>query len=96
MSISTLLFQPTQAKQTWGQLHGSSLALALAEYCQQTSGIKLLIAQDNLSANQLQAELTFFLNSTSSQELLFFLIGKHYLMINFPHIRILFLNDCML
>ncbi|VEB35562.1 Transcription-repair coupling factor [Legionella sainthelensi] len=72
MSISTLLFQPTQAKQTWGQLHGSSLALALAEYCQQTSGIKLLIAQDNLSANQLQAELTFFLNSTSSQELLFF------------------------
>ncbi|KTD11082.1 Transcription-repair coupling factor [Legionella gratiana] len=72
MSISTLFFQPTQAKQIWGQLHGSSLALALAEYCQQTSGIKLLIAQDNLSANQLQAELTFFLNSTSSQELLFF------------------------
>ncbi|WP_454781151.1 transcription-repair coupling factor [Legionella sp. WA2022007384] len=72
MSIKTLLYKPTQAKQIWGQLHGSSLALALAEYCQQTPGIKLLIAQDNLSANQLQAELNFFLNTTTPQELLFF------------------------
>lgn len=72
MSINTLLYQPTKAKQIWGQLHGSSLALALAEYCQQTSGIKLLIAQDNLSANQLQEELNFFLNPNSPQELLFF------------------------
>ncbi len=72
MSIHTLLYKPTQAKQIWGQLHGSSLALALAEYCQQTPGIKLLIAQDNLSANQLQAELNFFLNPNSPQELLFF------------------------
>lgn len=72
MALSTLLFQPTQTKQTWGQLYGSSLALALAEYCQQTSGIKLLIAQDNLSANQLQEELSFFLNPTFPQELLFF------------------------
>lgn len=95
MSISTLLFQPTQAKQTWGQLHGSSLALALAEYCQQTSGIKLLIAQDNLSANQLQAELTFFLNSTSSQELLF-PDWETLPYDQFSHIRILFLKDYML
>ncbi|WP_454784065.1 transcription-repair coupling factor [Legionella sp. WA2024007413] len=72
MSNNTLLYQPTQAKQIWGQLHGSSLALALAEYCQQTPGIKLLIAQDNLSANQLQAELNFFLGANTSQELLFF------------------------
>ncbi|KTD68794.1 Transcription-repair coupling factor [Legionella steelei] len=72
MPINTLLYQSTQAKQIWGQLHGSSLALALAEYCQQTSGIKLLIAKDNLSANQLQAELNFFLNPNSPQELLFF------------------------
>ncbi|KTD40734.1 transcription-repair coupling factor [Legionella parisiensis] len=72
MSIKTLLYKPTQAKQIWGQLHGSSLALALAEYCQQTPGIKLLITQDNLSANQLQAELNFFLNSVSPQELLLF------------------------
>lgn len=70
MAINTLLYQPTQAKQIWGQLHGSSLPLALAEYCQQTPGIKVLITQDNLSANQLQSELNFFLNS--EQELLFF------------------------
>ena len=73
MSINTLLYQTTQVKQIWAQLHGSSLALALAEYCQKTPGIKLLIAQDNLSANQLQTELEFFLNpQDSSQELLFF------------------------
>jgi transcription-repair coupling factor (superfamily II helicase) len=70
MAINTLLYQPTQAKQIWSQLHGSSLPLALAEYCQQTPGIKVLITQDNLSANQLQSELNFFLNS--EQELLFF------------------------
>ncbi len=73
MTMNTLLYQPTQAKQIWAQLQGSSLPLALAEYCQQTPGIKLLIAQDNLSANQLQAELEFFLDQQHSpQELLFF------------------------
>ncbi|MFT4060644.1 MAG: transcription-repair coupling factor [Legionella sp.] len=73
MTINTLLYQATHAKQIWGQLHGSSLALALAEHCQQTPGIKLLIAQDNLRANQLQAELEFFLDPNHSpEELLFF------------------------
>lgn len=73
MAATTLLYQPTKPKQIWGQLYGSSLALALAEYCQQTSGVKVLIAQDNLSASQLQNELQFFLDPTQSpQELLFF------------------------
>lgn len=73
MSNTTLLFQPTQAKQIWGQLYGSSLALALAEYCQKTPGVKVFIAQDNLSASQLQNELQFFLNPDENpQELLFF------------------------
>lgn len=73
MNKDTLLYQATQKKQIWGQLHGSSLALALAEYCQKTPGIKLLIAQDNLSANQLQEELNFFLSPNHSpQEMLFF------------------------
>jgi transcription-repair coupling factor (superfamily II helicase) len=73
MEINTLLYQPTKKKQIWGQLYGSSLALALAEYCQHTSGIKVLIAQDNLSASQLQDELQFFLNQEQNpQELLFF------------------------
>lgn len=72
MAIKTLLHQPTQHKQIWGQLHGSSLALALAEYCQHTPGVKLIIARDNLSASQLQDELQFFLNPNNPQELLFF------------------------
>lgn len=48
-------------KQIWGQLHGCSLSLALAEFCQEKPGIKLLIAPDNLTANQLLSELAFFL-----------------------------------
>jgi transcription-repair coupling factor (superfamily II helicase) len=69
-----LLQHPTIAfKQTWGQLYGCSLPLALAEYCQQTKGIKLLVTPDNLSAGQLLSELNFFLNSEEQrQELLFF------------------------
>lgn len=60
-------------KQYWGQLHGSSLPLALAEYCEQKSGVKLLVAKDNLAATQLLAELQFFLSKeTLPQELLFF------------------------
>lgn len=73
MITNTLLYQPIQRKQIWGQLYGSSLPLALAEYCQNTAGIKLIIAQDNLRASQLQRELHFFLNTQkTSQELLFF------------------------
>ncbi len=73
MSISILKHPKIDKKQTWGQLHGCSLSLALAEYCQNQSGIKLLVAPDNLSANQLIAELQFFLeDSALEQELLFF------------------------
>jgi transcription-repair coupling factor (superfamily II helicase) len=68
-----LLYQPTQNKQFWGQLYGSSLSLALAEYCQKTPGTKLLITQDNLSANQLVEELAFFFDPQGAQqELLLF------------------------
>lgn len=71
--MNTILYQPTHTKQIWGQLHGSSLALALAEYCQNTPGVKILIAEDNLSASQLQDELPFFLNPEQTpQELLLF------------------------
>ncbi|MDP3704763.1 MAG: transcription-repair coupling factor [Legionellaceae bacterium] len=63
----------TATKQKWGQLYGSSLPLALAEYCQQKQGVKLLVAPDNLSAGQLLAELRFFLDDNKlSQELLLF------------------------
>lgn len=69
----TLLYQSTQNKSYWAQLYGSSLTLALAEYCQHTSGIKVLITQDSLSANQLLDELPFFFDpKAASQELLLF------------------------
>jgi transcription-repair coupling factor (superfamily II helicase) len=69
-----ILKQPKiTAKQSWGQLYGCSLSLALAEFCQQKIGIKLLVTPDNLTAGQLLAELRFFLGiEEDSQELLFF------------------------
>lgn len=71
--MEKLLYKTPLHKQIWGQLHGSSLALALGEYCQATQGIKLLIAPDNLHAHQLQDELNFFLSGAStSQEILYF------------------------
>lgn len=73
MTTKPLLYRKTGAKEIWTRLYGSSLPLALAEYCQHTAGIKVLIAQDNLSAAQLQDELTFFLPSEASkQEILLF------------------------
>lgn len=58
-------------KQRWGQLYGCSLAIVLAEYCQQTSGIKLIITADNLSAQQLYDEIAFFLTEPAQDLLLF-------------------------
>lgn len=61
------------SRQIWGQLYGCALPLALAEFCQEKRGIKLLITPDNLTAGQLQEELRFFLdNETKPQDLLFF------------------------
>ena len=73
MGQPILIPTTTHKKQTWGQLYGSSLSLALAEFCEQTHGAKLLITPDNLSAAQLLAELTFFItDKDSSQEILLF------------------------
>lgn len=68
-----LLPAKIETKQIWGQLYGSSLSLALAEYCQHKHGVKLIVAPDNLSASQLQAELRFFLaGEKETQEILIF------------------------
>ena len=73
MANPILIPAKIDTKQTWGQLYGSSLPLALAEYCQQTSGVKLLVAPDNLSAAQLLDELQFFIgNEQKAQEILLF------------------------
>lgn len=73
MSSPVLIFPASSKKQTWGQLPGCSLSLALSDYCQQQSGISLLVAPDNLRASQLIDELRFFLpDDASAAELLFF------------------------
>ncbi len=57
----------------FGELHGSSLSLALARYCTQDSNVKLIITQDNQSANQLALELSFFAGkSQDNPEILIF------------------------
>src|SRR3990167_2209907 len=58
-------------KQGYGQLCGGSLSLALAEYCDSNSGVKLLIPPDNLSAYQLLNEIQFFQDSNKQEILLF-------------------------
>ena len=74
MSSDPLLYtRATHKKHTWGQLHGSSLALAIAEFCAATPGIKFIIAPDSLIAGQCLAELQFFLDTHSqNNEILLF------------------------
>ena len=73
MTESILNLPALATKQTWGQLHGCSLSLALSEFCQKNTGIKLIITPDNLAANQLHLELQFFFGEAQGQpELLIF------------------------
>ncbi len=68
-----LYIEAAHKKHTWGQLHGSSLALAIAEFCALTPGIKFIIAPDSLIAAQCLEELQFFLDAqTSNHEILLF------------------------
>lgn len=70
--MSTLLRFPNLTKhQTWGDLPGCGLSLALAELCSKHSGIKLLITPNNLSAGELLAEIEFFLSSQEQEIILF-------------------------
>ncbi|MFY7698260.1 MAG: transcription-repair coupling factor [Legionella sp.] len=72
MNQSIVIPTSTENKQSWGQLYGSSLSLALAEYCRANTGLKVIIAPDNLTAAQLQHELSFFLDHEPRDELLMF------------------------
>ncbi|MCF6353766.1 MAG: transcription-repair coupling factor [Candidatus Polarisedimenticolaceae bacterium] len=45
----------------WGQLYGSSTALAIASAAKSGSGLTLVIAEDAQSATELEQELAFFL-----------------------------------
>ncbi len=60
------------AKQTWQQLHGSSLMLAIVEYAKTYPGVYLCLAPDNQTALRLYDELPFFLDKDCPIESLFF------------------------
>ena len=72
--MNNAVFIPEQIgnKEIWGQLHGCSLSLALAAFCQKKPGVKLLITPDHLSAHGLQEELKFFLGEQNAHEILLF------------------------
>ena len=73
MTKPFLIHHDTINKPALGQLHGSSLSLALAEYCAQTPGIKLCITPDNWYAKQVLDELQFYLpKEPPAQEILVF------------------------
>jgi transcription-repair coupling factor (superfamily II helicase) len=63
MDYTSFIPKKSARKETWGQLHGCSLPLALAAFCQEKQGVKLIIAPDHVSARQLKHELSFFLDA---------------------------------
>ena len=60
-------FLPTNTHTTWGQLHGASLSLALALFCNDTAGVKLLVTPNSMTALQLSDEIKFFLGDDNPQ-----------------------------
>ena len=73
MNGITLLPDELPPQTRWGQLHGPALAMALAEWCQKQSGIKLLVTPNHLTAAELRDNLKFLLkHSLIQQELLLF------------------------
>lgn len=71
MSSPLLLPTPLASQTFCGQLQGSSLPLALAEYCAQATGMKLIIVPDHASADRLLAMLRFFYTGAKTQLILF-------------------------
>lgn len=74
MTVS--IFTPTLAKGKgdsihWGSLHGSSLALSIANAAKQAKGPVLLVTADTPSAIKLEKELAYFLRGKGIQALLF-------------------------
>ncbi|MCH9757359.1 MAG: transcription-repair coupling factor [Gammaproteobacteria bacterium] len=67
MTTHALLTPPNPNKTRWGQLHGSSLSIALAEWCNTTKNkTKLLIAPNHLSAITLRDNLQFLLQQDTN------------------------------
>src|SRR5690606_13614417 len=57
-------------RQTWGQLHGSAQALAIANAALAHSGLSLVIAADTSSALRLESELQFFCAANNTLQIL--------------------------
>lgn len=57
-------------RQTWGQLHGSAQALAIANAAIAHQGLSLVIAADTSSGLRLESELRFFCAASSSLQIL--------------------------
>lgn len=73
MNKPFLISDDTINKPALGQLYGSSLSLACAEYCTQIKGIKLCVTPDNWYAKQLIEDMQFYLQDhIQSQEVLVF------------------------
>ncbi len=72
-AVFNIIPERKTGKQSWGQLQGCSLPLALAELCKATSGVKLIITPDNLQASALLEDLLFFSDAEQKpQDILLF------------------------
>ncbi len=74
--MTASIFNPTLAKGQrdaihWGNLHGSSLAMSIANAAGKTKGPILLVTADTPSAMKLEKELSFFLQGKNVQVQLF-------------------------
>jgi len=70
MNPITFIPESMPPQTRWGQLHGPALTLALAEWCQKQSGIKILITPDHLTASTLRDDLHFLLKNNHTQQAL--------------------------
>ena len=67
--LDTSLALPAQGKNlAWGRLVGASAALALAELAERAERPLLVLAEDPRHADQLEAEIGYFLGKTRSVE----------------------------
>ena len=70
--LQPTLLQHAGQKQFWGQLYGSSPALAIASAAQQAKGLLLVVAPDTAAATRLEQSLRFYHRGDTSCPILSF------------------------
>lgn len=60
MPSKQMFIPPLKEKNYWKNFYGNSLSLALYEAAQANAGLLLYVAEDNLAASQIEAQLQFF------------------------------------